>query len=166
MPYNFILCIKLLSISCPLNSNRGKEIVKRRNCSRRFDIYGNIHARGNSFRDDTHMTSMKIAQFSMPLTPLVHLRPKFFHSRDHGRPVSNKPPLQTITNQLKENIIQRGLRDASFRSAFFRYQYQLINIVWLYFELFSFSWSLPICFFVALYLSVWSCSKIPRKNET
>ena len=29
-----------------------------------------------SFRDDTHMTSMKIAQFSRAPTPTVHLRPK------------------------------------------------------------------------------------------
>ena len=28
-------------------------------------------------RDDTHMTSMKIAQFLRPLTPLADLRPKF-----------------------------------------------------------------------------------------
>ena len=30
-----------------------------------------------AIRDDTHMTSMKIAQFSYPPTSLFHLRPKF-----------------------------------------------------------------------------------------
>ena len=38
------------------------------------------------------MTSMKIVQFSRPPTSLVHLRPKFFHSLDLGRPISNEPP--------------------------------------------------------------------------
>ena len=28
--------------------------------------------------DDTHTTSMRTVQFSIPPTPLVHLRPKFF----------------------------------------------------------------------------------------
>ena len=40
-------------------------------------------------RDDTHMTAMKIAPFLWPCTPLVHLRPTFFHSLDYGRPTSN-----------------------------------------------------------------------------
>ena len=42
----------------------------------------------------------------------------------------------------------------------FRFQYQLINLVWLSFDFFSFSWSLTICFFVALYSCVCSCPKI------
>ena len=59
-------------------------------------------------RDDTHMTAIKIVQFLRPPTPLVHLHPKFFHLIDHGRLISDEPssPLQMITNQLKENIIQ------------------------------------------------------------
>ena len=60
------------------------------------------------FRDDTHTTSMKIIQFSRPPTPLVQLRPKFFHPLDH--------------NPRKENIIQRDdyfmLSGLSLRSAF------------------------------------------------
>ena len=55
------------------------------------------------------MTSMKIVQFSRPSTPLVHLRPKFFHPLDLRRPISNKPPLQILTNQLTENTIQGWL---------------------------------------------------------
>ena len=43
-------------------------------------------------RDDTHMTSMKIVQFSRPPTPLVRLPPKFFHPLDLGRPISNESP--------------------------------------------------------------------------
>ena len=59
--------------------------------------------------DDTHMTSMKVVQFSRPPTPLVHLRPKFFHPVDLGRPISNEPspPLsQNDNHQLKDDIIQ------------------------------------------------------------
>ena len=54
-------------------------------------------------RDDTHMWSMKIVKFSRPL-PLVHLCPKLFDPLDLGSSISNEPPpLQMITNQLKEN---------------------------------------------------------------
>ena len=54
------------------------------------------------------MTSMKNVQFSRPLTPLVNLRPKFFHPLELGRLVSNDPPpLQIIlcmwTNEIKTN---------------------------------------------------------------
>ena len=57
-------------------------------------------------------------------TPLVHLRPKFFHPVDLGRPISTdplSPPLQIITIQLKENITQGWLcmlSGPSSRSAF------------------------------------------------
>ena len=43
-------------------------------------------------RDDTHMTSMKIVQFSRPPHPRWHLRPKFFHPIDLRRLISNDPP--------------------------------------------------------------------------
>ena len=43
-------------------------------------------------RDYTHMTSMKIVQFSKPPTTLVHLRQKLFDSLDLGRPISNEHP--------------------------------------------------------------------------
>ena len=56
---------------------------------------------------------------------LAHLRPKFFHPLDLGRPISNEPllllPLQIMTNQLKENIIKDDYymsSGPSFRSAF------------------------------------------------
>ena len=71
-----------------------------------------------------------------------------------------------ITNQLKENIIQRRLRSPPFRSASFCFQYQFINLVWLSFDLFSFSWSLTMCFFVPLYSCVRSCPKISRKIKS
>ena len=41
----------------------------------------------------------------------------------------------------------------------FRFLYQLINLVWLSFDFFSFSWSLTISFFVALHFCVHSYQK-------
>ena len=58
------------------------------------------------------MVAMKIGQFLRPPTPLVQLRPKFFHLLDLGRPIvqlqtPHPPPLllEIIISQLKENII-------------------------------------------------------------
>ena len=115
-------------------------------------------------RDDTHITSMKIIQFPKPSTPLLHLRPKFFYPLDLGRPLSNETPSSflMITNQLKENIIQGWLLHVirSFLQFGFRFQYQLINFVWLSFGFFSFSWSLTTCFCLALYSFVCSNPKV------
>ena len=54
--------------------------------------------------------------------------------------------LQMITNQLKESIIQGWLLYIirTFLQVSFRFQYQSINLVWLSFDFFSFSWSLTI----------------------
>ena len=54
--------------------------------SNKIHIYG---------RDNTHMTFIKIIQFSRPPTPLVHQCTKFFHPLDLGRPISNEL-LQTV----------------------------------------------------------------------
>ena len=55
---------------------------------------------GVLMKDDTHMTSMKIVQFSRPPPPpLAHLRPKFFHPLNLGSPISNEPPLSPNENQ-------------------------------------------------------------------
>ena len=99
------------------------------------------------FRDDTHMTAMKIVQFSRPSTPLVHLHPKFFHPLDLQSPILNEtPPLQMINNQLQKNIIQGWLLYVtnSFLQFGFRIQYQRINLAWLSFDFFSFTCSLTI----------------------
>ena len=47
---------------------------------------------GNTLRDDTHLTALKIVQFSRPPTPLVQLRPIFFYPFNLGRPISNENP--------------------------------------------------------------------------
>ena len=85
-------------------------------------------------KDNTHMTSMKIVQFSRPPTPLVHLSPKFFHLLDLELSILNEPPrLQMITSQLKGNIIQGWLIYIIrfFLQVGFRFQYQLINLLFI-----------------------------------
>ena len=74
------------------------------------------------------------------------------------------PSLQMITYQLKENLIQGWLLYLIRSLLRFgsRFQYQLINLVLLSFDFFSFRWSLIICFSVALYSCVCDCPKISR----
>ena len=89
---------------------------------------------------------------------------------DLGRSILNEPPtplslsLQMITNEFKQNIIQRWLSYVIryFLQVGFRFQYQLINRVWLSFDFFSFIWNLTVCFSVALYSCVWRCLKISQ----
>ena len=104
----------------------------------------------SNFQDPPTTLSIYVQNSSTPLTLDVQFQ--------------TTPPLQMITNQLKENIIQDWLLYVirSFFQVGFRFQYQLINLVWLSFDFFSFSWSLTICFFVALYSSVCSCLEISR----
>ena len=120
-----------------------------------------VHIRG-----DTHMTSMKIVQFSRP--PPVHLGPKFFHPLILDVQFQmNLPPLQMMTNQLKENIIQGWLLHfcRSFFQSGFRFRYQLINLVCLSSDFFPFSWRFTIYFSVTLYSScVCSCPKCHKMS--
>ena len=108
-------------------------------------------------RDDVHMTSMKIVQFSRPPPPLFlpipHLSIYVQNSstsltldvqfQTNPRPDTPYLPafLQIIANQLKENIIQERLLYVirSFLQVGFRFQYQLINLVWLSLDFFLFS---------------------------
>ena len=104
----------------------------------------------------------KLSNFQEPWTPYPS---KSKLIPPPWRPISNDPHpfLQMITNQLKENIIQRWLLyvTKSFLQVSFHFQYQLINLAWLFFDFFSSCWSLTICFFVALYF----CVQLP-KNVT
>ena len=118
-----------------------------------------------TIRDDIHMTSMKIVKFSWtppPCPSTSKILPPPWPWTSHFKRTS--PPFQMITNQLKKSIIQEWLMYVirSFLQVGFRFQYQLINLVWLLFDFFSFSWSLTICFFMALYCSVCSYPKISR----
>ena len=83
---------------------------------------------------------MKIAKFWRPPTPLVQLHPNFFHPLVLG---TNPSPSQMTANQLKENVIEGWLLYLvrSFLQFGFHFQYQLINLVWLSIDFFSFSWS-------------------------
>ena len=86
--------------------------------------------------------------------PPTFLVQNFFHPLDLGRLISNDPPFQMITNQLKKNMIQRWLYVIrSFLQVGFHFQYQLINLVWLSFDFFSLSWrphDLVFCGFIFL----------------
>ena len=55
--------------------------------------------------------------------PLIKLRPKFFHSVDLGR------PNQSIKRE--HNLRMTIICFRSFLQVGFRFQYQLINLVWL-----------------------------------
>ena len=117
-------------------------------------------------RDNMHMTSIKTVQFSRPHPPLSYL--SMFKILSPPWPWTSNfkriPPLQTITNQLRENIIQGRLLYVigSFLQVGFRFQYQLINFAWLSFDFFSFSWSLTVCFCLVLYSCMCCCWKVSR----
>ena len=93
------------------------------------------------------MTSMKIVQFSRFPTPspIVQLRPKYFHSFDLGCALSKEPPSPSPNDnhQLKGKIILGWLLYVirSFLQVGFHFQYQHIDLVWLSMDFFSFSWS-------------------------
>ena len=129
-------------------------------------------------RDDIHKMSMKIVRFLRPSTPLsiyvqksstplildVQFRTNtpYTHTpptpppSPSPPPPHHRPPLQIITSQLKENMIHGWFQFG------FHFQYQLINLAWFSFDFFQFSWSLTICFFLALYSCACSCPKISR----
>ena len=62
---------------------------------------------GFIFRDDTHMASMRIVQFSRSPTLFVQLRPMFFHPLDLGRPIPNEPPLPLSLSSNDNQSIKR-----------------------------------------------------------
>ena len=113
--------------------------------------------------------SRKTVQFSRPSPPT----PLFIYIQNSSTPLTldvqfqtNPLSLQMITNQLKEAIIQGWLLHVirSFLQVSFCFQYQLINLSWLSFDSFSFSWNLTICIFVACLYSYVTC--LYSKNIT
>ena len=90
------------------------------------------------------MMSMKIVQFSRPPPPLSSYvqNSSTPWALDVQFQTNPSPPLQMITNQLRENIVQGCLLYIrSFLQVGFHFQYQLINLVWFSIDFFSFSWS-------------------------
>ena len=108
-----------------------------------------------AIRDDTHTASIKIVQLYDPLLrpspppcpskSKILLLPSFW---TFNFKLPFPLPFLKTTNQLKENIVQRWLLyvTRSFLHVGFCFQYQLINLIWLCFDFFPFSWSLTICF--------------------
>ena len=107
------------------------------------------------------MMSTKILQFSRPPTPL----PIYVQNSSTLWPWTSNfkrnPPLNQSMKR-KHNPRMNIYVIRSFLQVGFRFQYQLINLVWLSFDFFSFSWSLTIYFFVALYSCVCSCPRVPN----
>ena len=66
---------------------------------------------------------MKIVQFSRPPTPLVQLRPKFFHLLGFGRPLSPNENQSIKRKQSKDDYYM--LSGLSFRSAL------VLSVKWL-----------------------------------
>ena len=95
---------------------------------------------------DTHMTSMKIVQFSRPPPPVFSR-----YVQNSSTPLAlgvqfqMNLPSPNDKQSIKRNIIQGWplyiIR--SFLQVGFRFQYQLINLAWLSIEFFPFSWSQP-----------------------
>ena len=79
-------------------------------------ITWNLAAFSRLVRNDTHMTSMKIVQFSRPPLPL-HLRPKFFHPLHLERPISIniKGWLHCLTSESKGRFLVNNILKSNFR---------------------------------------------------
>ena len=124
--------------------------------------------KSNYLRDDTHIDVHKNCSVFKTPYPLVHYvqnsPPPWTWKSNLRRTLPPPPRIQMITNQLKENIIQGWLWYVirSVLQVGFRFLYELINLVWLFFDFFSFRWSLTTFFFVALYSCACSCPKISQ----
>ena len=85
-----------------------------------YGLWGSSNIDKHFIRDDTHMTSMKIVQFlRVPLS--IYIQNSSTSLTLDVQFQKNPPSLQVITNQLKENKLQRWLLYVSnpcFRSAF------------------------------------------------
>ena len=116
----------------------------------------------DNIRDETHKKSLNIVQFQTP--------PFSIYIQNSSIPLTldaqfqMNPPLQMITNQLQDNIIKGWLYVIrSFFQVNFRIQYQLVNFVWLSFDLFLFSWNHTTYFFEAFILFCVQLSKNIKK---
>ena len=118
--------------------------------------------------DDTHMTSMKIVQFSRP--PTLPPCPPTSNTLPPSWPLTSNfkrtpPPLSF---SLVPNDNQSIKRNHNPRMTFLCYQIlssgrlSFSVSIRLSFDFFSFSWSLTICFLVDLCSCVRSCPKISR----
>ena len=99
----------------------------------------------SNFQDHPPPLSIYIQNSSTPLTWDVQFQKK---SSPLLPPPSPPPPRLSLNDNqsIKKNIIQGWLLHVirSFLQVGFRFQCQHINLVWLSFDFFSFSWSLTI----------------------
>ena len=86
----------------------------------------------DDIRDDTHDVYGNCSIFwpPCPSTSKIFLRPWPWTSN-----FKRTPSFHLITNQLKENVIKGRLSDVirSFFQGSFLFQYQLINLAWIFF---------------------------------
>ena len=120
----------------------------------------------NSLRDDKNMSSMKVVQFSRPLTPPCLSTSKVLPPQltldvqfQTTPPLHPTSPIDNKSIKGKHNP-RMTITCYSFRSAFVF----IINLLILsgFLTIFSFIRSLTICFFVALCCSLCSFPKISR----
>ena len=98
-------------------------------------------------RDDTHMASMTVVQFSRSLNPLYSYVQNSstpltldVQSQINARPPSTNDN-QTIKRKHNQGMTLNIIR--SFLHVSFCFQFQLINLVWFSTDFFQFSWSQP-----------------------
>ena len=120
----------------------------------------------NSLRDDKNMSSMKVVQFSRPLTPPCLSTSKVLPPQltldvqfQTTLPVHPTSPIDNQSIKGKHNP-RMTITCYSFRSAFVF----IINLLILsgFLNIFAFIRGLTICFFVALCCSLCSFPKISR----
>ena len=113
------------------------------------------------------LTSIKIVQFSRPPT-LLSIMSKILHPLELGNPISNEPsppspyPNDNQSTKRKHNLRMTVICYQVRPSGWLSFSVSIINLVWLFFDFFSFRWSLTIFFFVALYSCACSCPKISQ----
>ena len=98
-------------------------------------------------RDDTHMTPMKIVQFSTPPVPA----PLSSYVQNSSTPLTLDVQFQTKSPHSpydNQSIKRKQSKDdyyviLSYLLVGFRFQYQLINLAWLSVDLFSLNQSRP-----------------------
>ena len=110
--------------------------------------------KGWYLKDYPPLLSIYVQNSSTPLTLDVQFQP-------------TPPPLPASPNdkqsvKRKHNPRMTMYVIRSLLQVGFCFQYQLINLIWLSFDLFSFSWSRTMYFFVALCSCVCRCPKVSR----
>ena len=109
-----------------------------------------------------------VLEFSRPPTPLpIYLQNSStslnLNLQFQTTPLQPPASLQMITNQRKYNPSMTNASYQVLLSGRLLFSANLINLVWLSFDFFLFSWSLTFCFVVPLYSLV--CAVVQKYHE-